>query len=1355
MAARPGQTRQFRSTSAHTAAEADVSSWRRLVRVQVKKKALDTSMSSTLPRPNRDGHYSRSPSAMRRLQATASAHNLLKLGKTYSKGMLSRTISFHTSHKGRGVSGEFGTGRPRVLGSMVRSALSMTPPGDGKIGSGAQRHVLHARGESSAARKASRPVLGPPSHARNAQYSYSDGGLPSFGHHPKSTPGRERHVFRKHALHPPIPDPMLHASSPDLSLHSSNYHHTQNIRSGPTPNKTTHPGPAPRGRRASINGQRESLLDLRKMREKATQNYLYGSGDLVTHKPLHNRSRSASRERSKERSKEPSKEHSKERSRERSNSRSRDKRDGRETREARDTRTATRRSSLPDSVRANQTQTHSQFHSHTMGRQVAHRQLVAGDDQKGYIEYSPDQIGVSPYEDQPEPRRDSYRINGSTDHMHNPGFTPILPKMPRTVDEAGEDAGATEGGGGRVTGRPENRYNVRPKRLMSSPDLFATRSAITGRTTVAHGTFPKFNAHTVKGGQDSGDNSVLHSGFSASAVVERRRNVNPGEDARYHSSTYPNLYNAFVEETKQAQRALLAANKSLTSQNKSLERQVEQLKQDCKGLETRCSSLEEENKHLNDRMSAQHSTMTQKLTDADQHNQTLQEHLDLEKEKVSQLEERIKQLKEVLDRVVTGEEGRLGSSQQQNSSPQSKARTHSPRSQNHNQHNRHHSPDVDDLTTGTHSTESPTKRSPMREWDNDKRRRPFRSRRYGSKTFNPRRKPKKRGSDVSPERYSGKQLSSQSQASTAEEAGSEQDKEHIRMLIGAAGFGIPNAMVRLAECYINGTGVKKDTIKGFLLACKDKLMDHPKAAFLRARCYENGLGTEVDLKMAKAEYEKAMSLGDMRGLEAARRVQSALNEARDKGPERTRGSMITARDSAVGSTRDPMRDSTFSTRVQMRHSVADDFKLNFSESSLQMPEEVHAEPNSQRTSQPHSRVNSRVNSRVHSQDHSQADSQAHSSFSDSDGDDVRHNDRGFGNQGRDQRARRAQDAETEEEETTVVDDFSVGDHRHFRAHHPKPPHLKPTVNPLKLTGNPAIDDYQQSDPTNDAEQIKNPAVMEAERIRERRRKVREAALKRSKIIPTISKPIGPGSGAGHRGSTEVVMGSPRSPRQLNLKVPPLSTRLSRSNSLPLEDYCNTDVDLDYSEVEQAMVEAQPAPSTPVALRQFYKGPASPPLVAPSNRASARSKFQKPSQQSTSKEGKIANPESNLNLGLSSKLSTRTLKKPQPLTIDGKTSTNIRTSPASKPDRKGSPSNQNSLPTRSPRQKPDVDFTSPQSHGQRRSGRLPSLDFSSFLSEDELVGIEELAEAVPPTTPNDVKEFLAQAAQLSQQNIARR
>eukprot|EP00954_Amorphochlora_amoebiformis_P014742 1152690-Amorphochlora_amoeboformis.AAC.1 len=142
-------------------------------------------------------------------------------------------------------------------------------------------------------------------------------------------------------------------------------------------------------------------------------------------------------------------------------------------------------------------------------------------------------------------------------------------------------------------------------------------------------------------------------------------------------------------------------------------------------------------------------------------------------------------------------------------------------------------------------------------------------------------------------------------------------------------------MVRLAECYINGTGVKKDTIKGFLLACKDKLVDHPKAAFLRARCYENGLGTEVDLKMAKAEYEKAMSLGDMRvddqGLEAARRVQSALNEARDKGPERTRGSMITARDSAVGSTRDPMRDSTFSTRVQMRHSVADDFKLNFSE----------------------------------------------------------------------------------------------------------------------------------------------------------------------------------------------------------------------------------------------------------------------------------------------------------------------------------------------------------------------------------------------------------------------------------------
>lgn len=113
----------------------------------------------------------------------------------------------------------------------------------------------------------------------------------------------------------------------------------------------------------------------------------------------------------------------------------------------------------------------------------------------------------------------------------------------------------------------------------------------------------------------------------------------------------------------------------------------------------------------------------------------------------------------------------------------------------------------------------------------------------------------------------------------------------------AALRGMPNAFVNVAQCYLNGVGTNRDLLKarawfvkgaeygyrvaqtnaGYLYLSIEGEEDHDKAFYwltkaseqnspsaleMLGMCYENGLGTKVDLSKAQECYRKSYQLGN-------------------------------------------------------------------------------------------------------------------------------------------------------------------------------------------------------------------------------------------------------------------------------------------------------------------------------------------------------------------------------------------------------------------------------------------------------------------------------------------------------------
>lgn len=87
------------------------------------------------------------------------------------------------------------------------------------------------------------------------------------------------------------------------------------------------------------------------------------------------------------------------------------------------------------------------------------------------------------------------------------------------------------------------------------------------------------------------------------------------------------------------------------------------------------------------------------------------------------------------------------------------------------------------------------------------------------------------------------------------------ESEGIKLLETAVFKGNTRSAVQLAECYLNGWGVLKNTKKAVDLLLQNPSPRNKKYNFLLGRCYYNGDGVEKDYAKAFSFFEKAANQG--------------------------------------------------------------------------------------------------------------------------------------------------------------------------------------------------------------------------------------------------------------------------------------------------------------------------------------------------------------------------------------------------------------------------------------------------------------------------------------------------------------
>ena len=91
----------------------------------------------------------------------------------------------------------------------------------------------------------------------------------------------------------------------------------------------------------------------------------------------------------------------------------------------------------------------------------------------------------------------------------------------------------------------------------------------------------------------------------------------------------------------------------------------------------------------------------------------------------------------------------------------------------------------------------------------------------------------------------------------------------------AANQGLPEAMVDLADAYINEKGKEKNTEKAFSLCLQAAKKGYPLGMLNAGKCYQYGWGTDKNIEEAIAWYEKAADSGN----EEAASLRNSLSKA--------------------------------------------------------------------------------------------------------------------------------------------------------------------------------------------------------------------------------------------------------------------------------------------------------------------------------------------------------------------------------------------------------------------------------------------------------------------------------------------
>ena len=98
-------------------------------------------------------------------------------------------------------------------------------------------------------------------------------------------------------------------------------------------------------------------------------------------------------------------------------------------------------------------------------------------------------------------------------------------------------------------------------------------------------------------------------------------------------------------------------------------------------------------------------------------------------------------------------------------------------------------------------------------------------------------------------------------------------EEGFRLIAISAGMGYPPAYRRLAECYLNGEGVKRDRRAAYHWYKTAHEEGASFATYDLALCYSRGIGTPFDFKAACELLKKALAEGDER---ASRELERLL-----------------------------------------------------------------------------------------------------------------------------------------------------------------------------------------------------------------------------------------------------------------------------------------------------------------------------------------------------------------------------------------------------------------------------------------------------------------------------------------------
>jgi len=114
------------------------------------------------------------------------------------------------------------------------------------------------------------------------------------------------------------------------------------------------------------------------------------------------------------------------------------------------------------------------------------------------------------------------------------------------------------------------------------------------------------------------------------------------------------------------------------------------------------------------------------------------------------------------------------------------------------------------------------------------------------------------------------------------------------MLQQAVRIGVPNAIIALARCYMDGKGVEKNPVEAFKLYCRPEVAQNSVAAFERARCYKDGTGVRKNKQRAQDEYRRAVELRDSKQKKVIPEASiSRIPQLKENGLKSPEGSMYT------------------------------------------------------------------------------------------------------------------------------------------------------------------------------------------------------------------------------------------------------------------------------------------------------------------------------------------------------------------------------------------------------------------------------------------------------------------------------